>query len=140
MAPDAFSQPRLQARLKSVVQKVSWDKKSFMNIPHDFHSPENHPLVQRHPKYRDLLMKLQSNPKGFQESEGYRNLKMEIIKKGVRSEEAIEYLNEKNEFQFKGVPLTAEPTKMLDPLDANFQSPTTYSGQHIMQILSKFTL
>lgn len=120
------------------VQKLSWDKKEFVNMPDNLQSMKHHPLLGKLPKYREFLSKLQSSSKGFLESEGFRNLRIETMKKGVRTEEANEYLNDDNKFEFKGTPLTAEPVKQFDPNNASFQSPTSYSGLQLMQLFSEY--
>lgn len=126
------NQPAIQ------ILKLSADKKTFFNLPTVYQASEQHPLVIRNPKYREFFNKLNGHSKGFLASNGFRNLKFDVVKKGVRTEEASEYLDEQDRFKFKDNLLIAESTAPLDPKSIEFQQPGTYSGMQIMKILSKF--
>lgn len=117
------------------INKISFDKKAFKDFPAKFNSPTMHPLVTRQSTYKMLLTAIASDEKSLQR-QCFRNIKFEIMKNGARTEEAMAYLDDNNEFVFNGVKLTDEPKKTLVKLAENL--PGNYTAAELMEIFGKF--
>ena len=113
-----------------VMNKISFDKQNFKDIPADFQNASFHPLVTKQSTYRAFLTAISKSEKVI-DKECYRNIRLEMLKNNERSEEAKMYLNSKNEFQFKGVALEAEKDELVN------LSSETYTGVQLMKLFGR---
>lgn len=113
------------------INKISFDKKSFKQIPANFQNSIHHPLITKQSTYKSFLNAIEAAV----EKQCFRNIKLEMFKNGARTDEAKTYLDEQDKFVFKGLVLADEIKQQLVTLA---DSTGNYPASYLMEVFGEF--
>lgn len=128
---------KFKGSTEPIISKISFDRKDYKDIPAKYHHPVHHPLVTRHNIYKSFLQAI-AKTKNPIETKCYRNVPLAIDKNGDRTEEANTYLDNNNEFFFKGHLLETEQSAAEKTVDKSKElDPGNFSALELMEVFGR---